>query len=86
MQTLNDAHNVEEYDNGLFLCQLFLLDDVMLKVDQTCVLTTKVVWYQAVENETQPLFESTSQLHLTTVTEAFFLGFVLGAISKVNVV
>ena len=78
MQTLDDMDDVEEDDNGLLLRQLLLLDDVVLQVDETSVLVAEVVGHQTVQHQTQPLSQSTRQLHLATAVDSLLLSVVLG--------
>lgn len=77
MQGLHHAHHVIEDDHGLPLAEPFLLDDVMLQVDQVSSLVTEVMCTEAVEDKADALF------HLLNHSAGFcvlhdFTGAVLG--------
>ena len=78
MQTLDNVDDVEKDDDGLLLGQLFLLDHIVLQVDETRVLVAEVVWHQTVKHQTQSLSQSTCQLHLATAVDSLLLSVVLG--------
>lgn len=55
MKTFHNPDNIVEYNNGLLLRQFFLLDDIMLEVDEICVLGAEVMRGETVEDETEAL-------------------------------
>ena len=69
MEHFHHPDNIKEDDNGLFLCQLLLLDDKVLQVDEVCVLVTKLVVHQAVQHQNEAATQPTSVLCLTMATK-----------------